>query len=116
MYFVNKILAYPPSRLTLFRRWYFCRAVLEVVPTEVVLVTFVLPVDLFDFPESVEEIDADVVSIGLTVDDVVSELVVKGIDFKTSALILITSLLKVVENKLFFRCISFIFFRTSGLA
>ena len=85
---------------------------MEVVD-EVVLVTFAFPDDLFDFPESVEEIDADVVSIGFTVDDVVSELVVKGMDFKTSALILITSLLNVVENRLFFR-ISFIFFRISG--
>lgn len=62
---------------------------------------------VFDFPESVEDIDAEVVKGGLVVD--VSELVVSGIDFKTSALIFITSLLKVVENKLFLRILSAVF-------
>ena len=66
-----------------------------------VVVQGILDADLFDFTESVDEIEAEVVRIGLEVD--VSELVFKGMDFKTSALILITSLLNVVENKLFLR-------------
>ena len=62
----------------------------------------ILDADLFDFTESVDEIEAEVVRIGFDVG--VSELVVfKGMDFRTSALILITSLLNVVENKLFLR-------------
>ena len=66
-----------------------------------VVVHGILDADLFDFTESVDEIEAEVVRIGLEVD--VSELVFKGMDFRTSALILITSLLNVVENKLFLR-------------
>jgi hypothetical protein len=66
-----------------------------------IVVQGILEVDLFDFPESVDEIDAEVVRIGFEVG--VSELVFKGMDFRTSALILITSLLNVVENKLFLR-------------
>ena len=67
-----------------------------------VVVHGILDADLFDFTESVDEIEAEVVRIGFDVG--VSELVVfKGMDFRTSALILITSLLNVVENKLFLR-------------
>ena len=66
-----------------------------------IVVQGILEVDLFDFPESVDEIEAEVVRIGFEVG--VSELVFKGMDFRTSALILITSLLNVVENKLFLR-------------
>ena len=67
-----------------------------------VVVQGILDIDLFDFTESVDEIEAEVVRIGFDVG--VSELVVfKGMDFRTSALILITSLLNVVENKLFLR-------------
>ena len=67
-----------------------------------VVVQGILDADLFDFTESVDEIEAEVVRIGFDVG--VSELVVfKGMDFRTSALILITSLLNVVENKLFLR-------------
>ena len=63
-----------------------------------------LEADLLDFPESVEDIDAEVVNGGLVV--VVSELVVSGMDFKTSALIFMTSLLNVVLNKLFLLILS----------
>jgi hypothetical protein len=66
-----------------------------------VVVHGILDADLFDFTESVDEIEAEVVRIGFEVG--VSELVFKGMDFRTSALILITSLLNVVENKLFLR-------------
>ena len=66
-----------------------------------VVVQGILDADLFDFTESVDEIEAEVVRIGFDVG--VSELVFKGMDFRTSALILITSLLNVVENKLFLR-------------
>ena len=67
-----------------------------------VVVHGILDADLFDFTESVDEIEAEVVRIGFDVFGV-SELVFKGMDFRTSALILITSLLNVVENKLFLR-------------
>ena len=74
----------------------FCLELVSVV------VQGILDADLFDFTESVDEIEAEVVRIGFDVG--VSELVVfKGMDFRTSALILITSLLNVVENKLFLR-------------
>ena len=69
--------------------------------TDLVVFVVTFEADLFDFPESVEDIDTEVVNGGLEVD--ISELVVNGMDFKTSALILMTSLLNVVENKLFLR-------------